>query len=34
MAVQLAQIGDDLENPVRFAWWGAEEEGLIGSRFV
>ena len=32
MAIQLAQIGDELKNPVRFAWWGAEEEGLIGSR--
>ena len=33
MAIQLSKIGGDLKNPVRFAWWGAEEEGLIGSRF-
>jgi Zn-dependent M28 family amino/carboxypeptidase len=30
IAVQLAQSGD-LENQVRFAWWGAEEVGLLGS---
>ncbi len=29
-AVQLAQSGD-LNNKVRFAWWGAEEIGLLGS---
>ncbi|WP_265521608.1 M20/M25/M40 family metallo-hydrolase [Oerskovia flava] len=29
-AVRLAETGD-LENQVRFAWWGAEEVGLIGS---
>ena len=22
-----------LRNRVRFAWWGAEEEGLVGSHF-
>ena len=30
IAVQLAQSGE-LENQVRFAWWGAEEVGLLGS---
>lgn len=30
VAVQLAASGD-LENTVRFAWWGAEEIGLLGS---
>ncbi|MDO9398607.1 MAG: M20/M25/M40 family metallo-hydrolase, partial [Herbiconiux sp.] len=29
-AVQLAASGD-LNNQVRFAWWGAEEVGLVGS---
>lgn len=29
-AVQLAKV-NKLNNQVRFAWWGAEEEGLIGS---
>uniref|UniRef100_A0A7S4KQ48 Peptidase M28 domain-containing protein n=1 Tax=Paramoeba aestuarina TaxID=180227 RepID=A0A7S4KQ48_9EUKA len=32
IAIQVSKIGGDLNNPVRFAWWGAEEEGLIGSR--
>ncbi len=30
VALQLAASGD-LENTVRFAWWGAEEVGLLGS---
>ncbi|MDA0183942.1 M28 family peptidase [Solirubrobacter phytolaccae] len=30
LAVQLAKLGAPA-NKVRFAWWGAEEEGLIGS---
>jgi Zn-dependent M28 family amino/carboxypeptidase len=30
VAVQLAQQGE-LNNRVRFAWWGAEELGLVGS---
>ncbi|MHA7133927.1 M20/M25/M40 family metallo-hydrolase [Oerskovia turbata] len=30
-AVQLAEHGGPLDNQVRFAWWGAEEVGLIGS---
>lgn len=29
-AVQLAKV-NKLNNQVRFAWWGAEEEGLLGS---
>jgi len=29
-ALQLAEQGD-LNNQVRFAWWGGEEEGLLGS---
>jgi Zn-dependent M28 family amino/carboxypeptidase len=29
-ALQLAESGT-LTNQVRFAWWGAEEEGLVGS---
>ncbi|WPO84911.1 M20/M25/M40 family metallo-hydrolase [Herbiconiux sp. KACC 21604] len=31
-AVQLAASGE-LENAVRFAWWGAEEVGLVGSTY-
>ena len=31
-AVQLAQV-NKLNNKVRFAWWGAEEIGLIGSTY-
>jgi Zn-dependent M28 family amino/carboxypeptidase len=31
IAVQLAASGD-LNNRVRFAWWGAEEIGLVGSQ--
>ncbi|MET0590893.1 MAG: M20/M25/M40 family metallo-hydrolase [Naasia sp.] len=31
-AVQLAQSGT-LNNKVRFAWWGAEEIGLVGSTY-
>ncbi|WP_338403942.1 M28 family peptidase [Cellulosimicrobium arenosum] len=34
VAVQLAEAtdgGQDVENAVRFAWWGAEEVGLVGS---
>ncbi|SDZ52232.1 M20/M25/M40 family metallo-hydrolase [Herbiconiux ginsengi] len=31
-AVQLAASGD-LNNQVRFAWWGAEEVGLVGSTY-
>ena len=27
------QPGHKLEQKIRFGWWGAEEEGLIGSRY-
>jgi hypothetical protein len=33
MAVQMDKISGDIVNAVRFAWWGAEEEGLLGSRY-
>jgi Zn-dependent M28 family amino/carboxypeptidase len=32
VAVQLAAAGE-LNNQVRFAWWGAEEVGLLGSTY-
>ena len=32
-AIKLAGSGIKLENKVRFAFWGAEEEGLVGSQF-
>jgi aminopeptidase Y len=31
VAVQIAKA--EVENKVRFAWWGAEESGLVGSTF-
>lgn len=30
-ALQMAALGIEPRNKVRFAWWGAEESGLIGS---
>ena len=30
-AVQMAKVNP--RNKVRFAWWGAEESGLVGSTF-
>ncbi|HET7236677.1 MAG TPA: M20/M25/M40 family metallo-hydrolase [Actinomycetota bacterium] len=33
IAVQMAELGIEPRNQVRFAWWGAEESGLIGSEF-
>lgn len=33
VALQLAFQDIDLEHKVRFAWWGAEESGLVGSRY-
>jgi Zn-dependent M28 family amino/carboxypeptidase len=33
MAEQLAKPGTKLRQKVRFGWWGAEEEGLIGSSY-
>ena len=31
LALQMAQLGTTPKNRVRFAWWGAEEAGLVGS---
>ena len=33
VALQMAELGIEPRNKVRFAWWGAEESGLIGSQF-
>ena len=33
IAPQMARLGIAPRNRVRFAWWGAEESGLIGSQF-
>lgn len=33
IALQMARLGIKPVNKVRFAWWSAEEEGLIGSQF-
>jgi Zn-dependent M28 family amino/carboxypeptidase len=33
MAERLARPGHPLEQKIRFAWWGGEEEGLIGSSY-
>jgi Zn-dependent M28 family amino/carboxypeptidase len=33
IAIQMAELGIEPENKVRFAWWGAEESGLVGSTF-
>ena len=30
-AKQISKLGVNPKNKIRFAWWGAEEEGLIGS---
>jgi len=32
VALQMAKLEIDPRNKVRFAWWGAEESGLIGSQ--
>jgi Zn-dependent M28 family amino/carboxypeptidase len=32
-ALQLARSGAPVANKVRFAWWGAEENGLVGSTY-
>lgn len=32
-ALQMAELGIVPRNKVRFAWWGAEESGLLGSQF-
>ena len=33
IALQMARLGIEPRNMVRFAWWGAEEPGLLGSQF-
>ncbi|TDE26704.1 M20/M25/M40 family metallo-hydrolase [Actinomadura sp. 6K520] len=33
MAKQIHKLGPKVRNTVRFAFWGAEEEGLIGSQY-
>ncbi len=33
VALQMAELGIAPRNKVRFAWWGAEESGLLGSTF-
>lgn len=33
IALQMAELGIEPTNQVVFAWWGAEESGLIGSQF-
>lgn len=33
VALQMAELGINPRNKVRFAWWGAEESGLLGSEF-
>jgi Zn-dependent M28 family amino/carboxypeptidase len=32
-ALQISKLGIEPENRLRFAWWGAEESGLVGSDF-
>ena len=33
MAQRLARPGHPLKQKIRFGWWGAEEEGLVGSSY-
>ncbi len=33
IALKMAELGLEPRNRVRFAWWGAEEAGLVGSQF-
>ncbi len=33
IALQMAELEINPRNQVRFAWWGAEESGLVGSEF-
>jgi len=33
IALQIADLGIEPRNTIRFAWWGAEEAGLVGSQF-
>jgi Zn-dependent M28 family amino/carboxypeptidase len=32
LALQIADLGIEPRNTIRFAWWGAEEAGLVGSQ--
>jgi Zn-dependent M28 family amino/carboxypeptidase len=32
-ALQIAELDIEPRNTIRFAWWGAEEAGLVGSQF-
>ena len=32
IALQIADLGIEPRNTIRFAWWGAEEAGLVGSQ--
>lgn len=32
-ALQIADLGIEPRNTIRFAWWGAEEAGLVGSQY-
>ncbi|WP_307039063.1 M20/M25/M40 family metallo-hydrolase [Agromyces ramosus] len=32
-ALQIAELGIEPRNTIRFAWWGAEEAGLVGSQY-
>ena len=33
IALQIAELGIEPRNTIRFAWWGAEEAGLVGSQY-
>lgn len=33
IAEEMAELGIEPRNKVRFAWWGAEESGLLGSEY-
>jgi Zn-dependent M28 family amino/carboxypeptidase len=33
IALQMAELDIEPRNKVRFAWWGAEESGLLGSQY-
>jgi Zn-dependent M28 family amino/carboxypeptidase len=33
MAQRLARSGEGVKQKIRFAWWGAEEDGLVGSNY-
>ena len=33
IALQMSELGFEPRNQVRFAWWGAEESGLVGAQY-